>query len=137
MECRVSLLALVIGTLLNMGLGALWYSPVLFAKVWMKEAHVTPEDLATSQGKMGMMYGLTGVSALLTSYVIGVFILNLKIMNIAGALGFAILLWLGTNIPAIVKNWSFEGRTIKLGIINHGYDLVVYVLVSMVYVIIG
>ncbi len=32
----VNLLALLAATLANMGLGFLWYSPVMFAKPWMK-----------------------------------------------------------------------------------------------------
>lgn len=134
MNFNISIVGLIIGTLINMGLGALWYSNVLFAKPWMKEAGVTEEDISNTD-KMGMVYGLTGATALLTSFVLGMLILNLGIDSIFKGLSFAFVLWAGTNVPAIIKNWGFENRSIKLGLINHGYDLAVYVLVTMVYVI--
>lgn len=56
-------------------------------------------------------------------------------MNAGYALLLAILIWLGTNAPFVVKNWGFEDRSIKLGLINHGYDLVVYIVVALLYVL--
>lgn len=135
MKFEVSIIGLIIGTLLNMGLGALWYSNVLFAKSWMKEAGITDEDIQS--GNMGQIYGFTALSALLTSYVLGFLVCNLNIDNIFDGILFALILWAGTNIPAIIKRWGFEGKSIKLGIINHGYDLVVYLLVITLYVILN
>lgn len=134
MDFNISIIGLIVGTLLNMGLGALWYSNVLFAKVWMKEAKITEEDIKNTD-KMGVVYALTALTALLTSFVLGMLILNLGVETILEGLVFAVLLWAGTNLPSVIKNWGFEKRTIKLGMINHGYDLVVYVLVTIVYVL--
>lgn len=128
----VKLIPLIIGTVFNMALGALWYSPVLFANPWMKEAGITAENIEGSQDKMGKVYALTGMSALLTSYVIGVIMINLS-ASFGTAVAAAILLWLGMDLPMIVKNWGFEDRSIKLGLINHGYQLVVYLVVGVVY----
>lgn len=133
MKFEVSIIGLIVGTLINMGLGALWYSKVLFAKPWMKEAGITDEDLQS--GNMGQIYGMTALSALLTSYVLGFLVNNLNITNYGMGLLFAFILWAGTNIPAIIKRWGFEGKSIKLGLINHGYDLVVYLIVVTIYVL--
>lgn len=135
MNFEVSILPLIIGTLFNMGLGAMWYSPILFAKVWMKEAGVTMEDVNASPSDLPKIYGATAVTALITSYAIGFMINNLKIDSITDAFIFVTILWLGTNLPSIIKNWGFEGRTVKLGIINHGYDFVVYIIVSILYIL--
>lgn len=132
---EVSIIGFIVGTIINMGLGALWYSPVLFAEPWMKESGVTMDKINDSQSQMGKIYGLTAFGAMLTSYVMGFLIANLGIDNIMVAIMFAMILWIGTNLPMIIKNWGFEGRTVKLGVINHGYDLVVYILVSIAYVI--
>jgi len=135
MDFGISLLPFIIGAIINMVLGALWYSPVLFAKPWMKEAGITQEYVEVSQGKMGKVYIFTTVMAFFTSFMIGFLILNMGITTISNALILAVILWIGTNVPSIIKNWGFEDRTIKLGIINHGYDLLVYLLVSLLFVL--
>lgn len=135
MEFGISLLPFIIGAVINMVLGALWYSPVLFAKPWMKEAGITQEYVEVSQGKMGKVYIFTTIMAFVTSFTIGFLILNLGITSIGQGIVFSIILWLGTNVPSIIKRWGFEDNTIKLGIINHGYDLAVYLLVSVLFIL--
>jgi len=135
MKYNISIVGLIIGTFINMGLGALWYSNLLFAKSWMKEASITDEDIQS--GNMSQIYGLTAVGALIASYVLGFLVLNLNITSIADGLLFAVILWLGTHLPMIIKNWGFENRSFKLGFINHGYDLVVYFLVISLYIILN
>lgn len=133
MDFGIRVIPFIIGAVINMALGALWYSPVLFAKPWMKEAGITEEYVKVSQGKMGKVYIFTTVFAFLTSYIIGFLVINTGAMSIGSAILVALLVWIGTNAPFIVKNWGFEDRSIKLGIINHGYDFVVYILVAIVY----
>lgn len=135
MNFSVSLLPWIIGAVINMVLGALWYSPVLFAKPWMKEAGVTAEYIEVSKGKMGKVYIFTTITAFVTSYAIGFLIVNTGAMTVVDGLIIALIVWIGTNVPPIIKNWGFEDRTIKLGIINHGYDLVVYLLVGLLFVL--
>ncbi|MGM8213231.1 DUF1761 domain-containing protein [Virgibacillus sp. W0430] len=131
---EVSILPLIIGGIFNMVLGALWYSNVFFAKSWMKESGVTEEQVTDSSG-MGKVYGLTLVMAVITSYVIGFIIVNFDITSIWRALIVAVILFLGVDLPMIIKNWGFERRSIKLGFINHGYQLVVYAVVGILFIL--
>lgn len=137
MKINISVIGLILGTLVNMGLGALWYSNALFAKPWMKEAGITKEDIDASSHKMNKIYGLTGVGAFVTSFFLGVFTLNIGIDTLLEGSIWALILWIGTHLATIIKNWGFENRTWKLGWINHGYDLVVYILVVSIYVILN
>ncbi|MGB3366514.1 MAG: DUF1761 domain-containing protein [Acidaminobacteraceae bacterium] len=134
MNFTVDILPFVIGGFFNMILGALWYSNILFAKSWMKESGVTEASINDNSG-MGLVYGLTFITAFITSYVIGFIITNLGITSIVQAFIFSIILWLGTDLPMIIKNWGFESRSIKLGFINHSYHLVVYLVVGILFVI--
>ena len=108
MDFGIRVLPFVIGAVVNMVLGALWYSPVLFAKPWMKEAGITEEYVKVSQGKMGKVYMFTTLFSFITSYVIGFLIINTGVAGVIGGLVVAMLVWLGTNAPFIVKNWGFE-----------------------------
>lgn len=134
MTFSVGILPLIIGGIFNMGLGAMWYSKVLFAEPWMAESGVTDEQLSDTTD-MGKVYGLTMLMALVTSYVIGFIVNNMGITNVGQALVLAIIVWLGADLPMIIKNWGFESRTIKLGLINHSYQLLVYGVVSILFVL--
>lgn len=134
MTFSVGVLPLIIGGIFNMGLGAMWYSNVLFAKPWMAESGVTDEQMSDTTD-MGKVYGLTMLMALITSYVVGFIVANFGITTIGQALILAIVVWLGADLPMIIKNWGFEQRSIKLGLINHSYQLVVYAVVSVLFVL--
>ena len=132
---EVKILPLIIGVVFNMILGMLWYSPVLFLNSWTKEAGLSKEDTDTSKGKMGKVYLLTGVFALITSYVIGFIMANMGIDSILNAILVAIMVWAGMSMPMMIKDWGFEKRSVKLGVINHSYELVVYVIVAVLYAV--
>lgn len=130
----VNILPLIIGGLFNMVLGALWYSKVLFAKPWMEESGVTDEQMSDTTG-MGQVYGLTLLMAVVTSYVIGFIVTNLGLVNFGQSILLAMVLWIGTDLPMIIKNWGFESRSLKLGFINHSYQLVVYIVVGILFIL--
>lgn len=134
MTFNVSILPLLIGTIFNMVLGALWYSNVLFSKSWMKESGVTEAAIKDTSG-MTKVYFLTMLMALSTSYVIGFMVSNMGITTIIQVIVMAAIMWLGTDLPMIIKKWGFEGRTLKLGLINHSYQLLVYVVVGIFYLV--
>ena len=90
-------------------------------------------DQVNDLSKMGAVYGLTMLMGVATSYVIGFIVVNVGIVNICQALLLAIVIWIGTDLPMVIKNWGFESRTIKLGIINHSYQLVVYAVVALLF----
>lgn len=134
MNFSVDLLPFIIGGFFNMILGALWYSNLLFAKPWMKEAGISMDDVGNSSG-MGKVYGLTLLSAFFTSYLIGFILVNFAVNSVINGLLIAILLWVGSDLPMIIKNWGFEGHSIKLGLINHGYQLVAYLVIAVLYIL--
>jgi len=135
MSFDISLLGIIIGTIFNMALGMLWYSKFLFGRVWVKETGISMENTGMQKGKMARSYGLTTMAAIITAYVLGFLICNLNIMNVIDAAFIGTMLWIGTSLATVVKNWAFENKSLNLGIINHGYDLVVYVVVSIIFVL--
>lgn len=134
MNFTVSILPFIVGGFFNMILGAMWYSNLLFAKPWMRESGVTDEEISDTTN-MNKVYALTLVTAFMTSYVIGFIISNLALNSIADAFILGFVLWLGTDFPMIIKNWGFEKRSILLGLINHSYQLVVYIVVGVLFII--
>jgi len=66
---NVNLVHVVIAAIASMVVGALWYSPALFGKPWSAFMGYSPKSLKDAQAKMGPLYGLSFVAALLMAYV--------------------------------------------------------------------
>jgi hypothetical protein len=58
-------------------IGALWYSPVMFAKPWVKAHGYTPEQLAAMQVMQGKVIAATLVAMILMAAVLQVFLRHL------------------------------------------------------------
>jgi hypothetical protein len=122
---RINYPAVVVSALAYWALGALWYSPLLFARPFVALMRWTPEQLAAveSQGA-----GAQIVVALLTSFVLAYVLAHFVKFTGAetvksGALtGF--WLWLGFVATSNLETVLFESRPVGLYLINNGYHLV-------------
>ena len=70
MNVEVNMISVLVAGVASMAVGFLWYSPVLFAKPWMKLMGLTEKNMKEAQKKMGMMYGLSFVASLVMAYVL-------------------------------------------------------------------
>jgi hypothetical protein len=121
----------LIGGVVSMVLGALWYSPVLFGNQWMKLMGFSEKDLEKAKKKgMGKTYFANFVAALVTAWVLAWFI------GIAGAstLGEGVIVgfwvWLGFNAAVLLGGVLWEGRPFNLYLINVSYWLLNFILVG-------
>ncbi len=121
--------AVLVCAVTNMLLGALWYSPLLFYKVWMKENKLTEEQL--KKMNPAKVYGLSFLLAVLISYNMAFFLADEKTDMIWGitagfltGFGFAALIFI---IIAL-----FEQRSWKYIFINSGYIIIYFTLVGFI-----
>ena len=69
---HVNLLAVLVSAIATMLIGFLWYSPLLFAKPWMREMGYDPADAAKMQEmkkSAGPAYGASFLTSVLTATV--------------------------------------------------------------------
>ena len=64
--------AVIVAALSDFLVGALWYSPLLFAKPWMKANRLTAEDL--KKGNAALTYTVVFILALVISYNLAFFL---------------------------------------------------------------
>ena len=70
----VNLYAVLVCAVAAMVVGFVWYSPMLFARPWMRAMGLDPDDkarVAEMQKGAGPSYGVSFVSALITAFVLG------------------------------------------------------------------
>lgn len=117
---HINYLAVVVAAIINMGIGALWYSPLLFAKTWAKATGKSMEDM----GSGGTGYALTSVGSLIIALFLAYFITQVDAGTFLAGAKIGLLAWVGFVIPTHAANYVFEGRPLNLYAINVGYFLV-------------
>jgi hypothetical protein len=122
-------LAVIVCALANLALGALWYSPVLFYKGWLKETGLSEAQLASSSPVK--TYGLTFLFALVMSYNLAFFLGDANTTAAWGATaGFLAGFGWSTLIFAVIA--MFEQRSWKYIFINGGYITVYFTLIGFI-----
>jgi len=118
--------AVAVAALLSFALGGLWYSPLLFAKSWLKECGLTEEQ--TRQASMARVFGLAALAALVMAFNLAAFIgpkASLGFGLFAGAA--AGIGWVAMSLGVI---YLFEQRSLRLWLINSGYQVLSYTLMG-------
>ena len=123
----VNWLHVVVAAAASMGLGFLWYSPMLFGKQWselMGWGPMTPEKMAEMKKKAQPMYAMAGVMALVTSYVLARTIASTRVYGASDAVKLAFWLWLGFVATVTYGENMWSGKPKKLWVLNAGFHLV-------------
>jgi hypothetical protein len=124
----VSLIAVLAATVVAFVLGALWYSPLLFGRVWMREAGVS-EDACRSRGT-APLFAATFLLSLASTLFLA-FLLGPKPGVLHGAEA-GLILGFGFVATAIATNYLFEGKSPVFFAINAGYHVVRFLAVGLV-----
>lgn len=124
-EVDINLLAVIVAAVVNMAVGAFWYSPTLFGKQWSRLSGRKLEDMK-GDGNTG--YAIAGVGALIQGYILAHFVQYTGAVDFVEGLTTGFWLWLGfTGITMAVNN-VFSGQPWKLWQIDSGYFFVVLLL---------
>ncbi len=65
---EINFIAVFVSAIIPLIIGSLWYSPVFFAKAWMKETGLSEEDL--KKGSMLKIFGLTYVFSVMLALLL-------------------------------------------------------------------
>ena len=123
---KLNLLAIALAAASTFLLGGLWYSPILFARSWMREAGLTEEQ--TRQAPLARVFGFSALASLVMAFNLAAFIgpkASLGFGLFAGAA--AGIGWVAMSLGVI---YLFEQRSLKLWLINSGYQVLSYTLMG-------
>ena len=129
----VSLPATLVATVLGFVLGALWYGP-LFGRRWMAAVGMTREQIRTDFNPV-KTYAATFGLGLVACYVFGVYLGPDPGRAFSIVAGAAVgVCWIAT---ALATNYLFEGKPAVLIAINGGYHAVRFMLIGLVFALLG
>jgi Protein of unknown function (DUF1761) len=113
---------------LSFVLGGLWYSPILFARAWMREAGL--DEQRTRDANHAKVFGLSALCSVVMAFNLAAFI------GAKASLSFGLFAGAATGIGWVAMSlgviYLFEQRSLKLWLINSGYQAVSYTLMGAV-----
>ncbi|MEK6275006.1 MAG: DUF1761 domain-containing protein [Actinomycetota bacterium] len=127
-DVDINYVAVIIAALVPMVLGALWYSPALFAGPWMRAVGRTEDELRG----MGLGYVLSAVAAVLSSYALARIERWAEVDDLWNGACVGLLAWVGFVAGVLAVTTYFGGRPRALWIINAGYQLVSLVVMGAI-----
>jgi len=127
MPVHVNWLAIVVAALAGFVVGGVWYGP-LFSKVWMRESGVNMEK-ARSVNKP-KLFGTVFVLNLITAFSLAMFIGENVTWRVGLFAGFAAGLTFVSTALAVI--YLFEARSLRLWLINAGYQVVIFSLMGAI-----
>ena len=126
---NLNLLAVLVAALSTMVVGFLWYSPILFAKPWMREMGYDPNDKAKvqeMQKSAGPAYFASLLASVVTAFILALFFYEMHVQSIHIGLLIAFHVWLGFVATVQLTGVLFMKQSMKLFAINTGYQLACY-----------
>ena len=121
-DIQVNYLAILVVGIISYLLGALWYSPPLFAKQWMNAIGKTEKDL--KDGASATTYVITFVVWIISSYLLAVFVHYSGASSFGHGMLAGFLCWFGFYALLSLMMSLFEQKPKQLWLINASYVLV-------------
>jgi hypothetical protein len=119
---QINYFAVFVAALSSFVIGFLWYAPFSFGNIWMKEAGISEER--AKQASMVKIFGFSFLLSLVICFNLAAFLgqdAGLIWGITAGAL--AGIGWVSASIGIV---YLFESRSLKLFLINAGYQAITY-----------
>jgi len=128
-------LAILVAGLSTMVVGFLWYSPLLFAKSWMREMGHDPNDKARMEEmkkNAGPAYGGSFVASLLSAFTLALILHGLRAEDLHTGVMLGFHVWLGFVATVQFTGALLAKQSMKLFAINTGYQLVCYLVMGVI-----
>ena len=129
---QVNIVAIIVGALIPMIMGFIYYHPKVFGNAWMSTIGMTPES--AKKGNMGVIFGVSLLMSILLSWFLLIFVDGpgqegaYDSFKHGAFHGFE--LGLLVAMPIMVTNSLFEQKNFKYMAINLGYWLITLTLMG-------
>lgn len=118
---QTNYLAILVSSFVYFFIGALWYSPLLFSKEWVKHVGRTEEQLR-SGSRIIFLY--TFIALIIICFVTSFIVWFLGTRDTFSAVKLGLFLSFGyTSTIIAINNW-YGQRSVKLTLIDAGYHII-------------
>lgn len=134
----VRILPVLVSAIAVFALGALWYSPFLFGKAWVRAHGYTEEEIAQMRASAGRAYAVSFACYLVMAVAMSILVGRMDVTMLRGGVKLGALLGLGFAAPiGLTSNvFSEKGPSAWLSawLIDAGYQVVYLILMGVILV---
>ncbi len=123
----INVISVILSAVAAMVIGFLWYGP-LFAKAWMAEVKMTMDEM--KGGNMGYM--VTTVAALVMGTVTSLLVHFLGVTDIVNGAFLGLLVAVGYVGTAFLTTYMFSHKSMRLYMIDAGYQILIITLAAII-----
>lgn len=125
---EINWLSVIVATIAAFAIGGLWYSPVLFGKVWQREIRLSDDEI--KQANMGLIFGLSFVLNFISAVVLELFIGEQG--TVAFGLIAGLLVSIGWIATSLGTNYLFARKSLTLFLIDAFYFIVYFAVMGAI-----
>jgi len=115
-------------------LGALWYSPFLFGRAWVKAHGFTEETITRMRASAGRAYAVSFVCYLIMALAMSILIGRMDVRMLVGGVKLGAVLGIGFAAPLALTASMFSEKRLSAWLIDAGYQITYLILMGVILV---
>ena len=117
--------AVLAAAVASMVIGAIWYSPAVFGKIWMSLTGISDSKIKEMKSKgMAKSYVIGFIASLVTAYVLAHFVDYAEATTLIMGMQAGFWVWLGFIATTMIGIVLWENKPVKLYMLNVPYYLI-------------
>lgn len=121
---EINFIAVFVCSLIAMGVGVLYHSPMLLGKIWIESLDKSEDDIEKNFKSIKTL-SVSFLSQLVMTYVLALLISYTNATTPEEGLRVGFLAWMGFVGTTMTITYLYEGKTFKHFIVDSGYHFVV------------
>ncbi|AUD78090.1 DUF1761 domain-containing protein [Kangiella profundi] len=117
--------AVFVAAILSFAVGGLWYSPLLFGKIWLKEMKIEAEDIKQKPSVFILSFVFALVAVFVLADLLGPSPELMHAVTVCAMVGAIVFLGLGIT-------YQFSNKSLRHLLIDGGYHLVIFTLFGLI-----
>ena len=113
-------------------IGALWYSPLLFARAWVRAHGHTPEKLREMQTQAGRAYAVSFVCYLVMAVAMSILLQRVGVVSVLTGIKLGALVGIGFAAPIGLTGNVFSDKPLSAYLIDAGYQIVYLIVMGAI-----
>jgi hypothetical protein len=130
----IRILPILVAAIAAFVLGALWYSPVLFGRAWVRAHGYTEEKIAQMRASAGRAYAVSFACYLVMAAAMSILIGRMDVTMLRGGVKLGAILGIGFAAPLGLTANVFSEKRLSAWVIDAGYQLVYLIGMGMILV---
>jgi uncharacterized protein YneF (UPF0154 family) len=131
----IHILPVVVSAVAVFAIGALWYSPLLFGKQWVKAHGYTEEKIKAMRASMGRAYGVSFLCYLVMAAAMSILIGRIGITLPIGGVKLGAVIGLGFAATIGLTANMFSEKPLATYVIDAGYQIVYLMVMGVILVV--